>query len=192
MHRLVVTAVVAIAVIVGPVAAGPAQANDDPSSEITFYDAHGDVSRGHDIQRVFVDNDNRHVRIKLWHRDLRPTRQYSFRLYLNTELASQTPEVKAYGAFPNADYAACSTSTWSTSAVDGCDPEDAATQCRLDFIVHWQHDTTVFDFTRTQQCLAGASAVGVNISIKEYHPTSTRWDYARERRAWYPPVPRDT
>ena len=158
---------------------------------VTFQDAHGDVIRGHDIRKVLVDNDNGHIKVKVWHRDVRSGRQYSFRLYLNTDHSTWKPEVKVYGAFPDADYAACTTTTWSTDAVYGCDPEDRATQCRMDLAVRWKRDVTVFDFTRTWRCLAPASAVGVNVSFREYYPTQTRWDHALARQVWCPPVPRD-
>jgi hypothetical protein len=190
--RAIVTAVAAVSVVVATVAgAGAASANEDPASKVAFYDAHGDVSRGHDIRRVVVDNDD-HLQIKVWHRDLRSTRQYSFRLFLDTDPATSTPEVKAYGAFPNADYAACTTTSWSTGGTAGCDPEDSLVQCRLDVDVRWGRDVTRFDFTRTARCLAGATAVGVNVSFEEYHPSDTRWDFALARQVWYPPVPRDT
>ena len=58
--------------------------------------------------------------------------------------------------------------------------------------VRWERDVTRFDFTRTARCLAGATAVGVNVSFEEYHPSDTRWDFALARQVWYPPVPRDT
>jgi len=192
MNRPVVTALATVAIVVAPaVGTGAASANEDPASKVAFYDAHGDVERGHDIRRVVMDNDD-HLQIKVWHRDLRSTRQYSFRLFLNTDPSSSTPEVKVYGAFPNADYAACTTASWSTGASAGCDPEDRPTQCRLDVDVRWDRDVTRFDFTRTAQCLASASAAGVNVSFEEYHPADTRWDYALARHVWYPPVPRDT
>ena len=192
MQRVLVAAVAAYAVIAVPAMAGAASANEDPASVVAFHDDHGDVVRGHDIRRVLVDNDNGHIKVKVWHRDVRSRWQYSFRLYLNTDLSTSKPEVKVYGAFPNADYAACTTTTWSTDAVHGCDPEDRATQCQVDFAVRWKRDVTVFDFTRTGRCLAPASAVGVNVSFREYHPTHTRWDHALARQVWYPPVPRDT
>ena len=192
MNRALVSAIVTAAVVVAPVAgSGAASANDDPASKVAFFDARGDVDRGHDIRRVVVDNDD-HLQIRVRHRDLRSTRQYSFRLFLDTDPSSATPEVKAYGAFPNADFAACTTTSWSTGARAGCDPEDRSVQCRLDVDVRWGRDVTRFDFTRTAQCLAGASAVGVNVSFEEYHPSDTRWDYALDRHTWYPPVPRDT
>lgn len=179
------------AAISAPALTGVASANDDLASVVTFHDAHGDVARGHDLRKVKVDNDNNHVKIKVWHRDMRSTRQYSFRLYLNTDLSTSVPEVKVYGAFPNADYAACTTTTWSTDEVNGCDPEDRATQCRVNVDVLWQQDATVFDLTRTARCMSSASAVGVNVSFREYHPKGTRWDHALSRHVWYPPVPRD-
>ena len=187
-----VLAVVICAVVAAPALTGVAAANDDPASVVTFHDAHGDVVRGHDIRKVLVDNDNNHIRVKVWHRDLRSSRQYAFRLYLNTDLSTSAPEVKVYGAFPNADYAACTTTTWSTDAVNGCDPEDRATQCRVNVDVRWKQDATVFDLTRTEQCLSAALVVGVNLSFREYHPKQTRWDHALARHIWYPPVPRDT
>lgn len=190
--RVLVTAVATVAVVVAQIAGtGAASANEDPASKVAFFDKRGDVARGHDIRRVVVDNDDR-LQIRVWHRDLRSTRQYSFRLFLDTDPSSATPEVKAYGAFPNADYAACTTSSWSTGAVAGCDPEDQLVQCRLDVEVIWARDVTRFDFTRTAKCLAGASAVGVNVSFQEYHPSDTRWDHALARHVWYPLVPRDT
>ena len=191
--RALVTAVASVAVVVAPIVAttGTASANQDPASKVAFFDERGDVSRGHDIRRVVVDNDD-HLQIRVRHRDMRSTRQYAFRLFLDTDPSSTTPEVKAYGAFPNADYAACTTSSWSTSADAGCDPEDQLVQCRLDVEVSWARDVTRFDFTRTARCLAGASAVGVNVSFQEYYPSDTRWDHALARRVWYPPVPRDT
>jgi len=169
-----------------------ASANDDPASQVSFYDARGDVVRGHDIRRVQVDNEDDQITIKLWHRDLQKARQYSFRLYLDTESSTSTPEVKVYGAFPNADYAACLTTSWGTGATSGCDPEDQATQCRVDFGVQWDRDVTRFDFKRTARCLAGAAGLGVNVSIRQYFPGETRWDFARARHVWYPSVPRDT
>ena len=190
--RALVTAVATVAVVVAVVAGtGAVSANEDPASKVAFFDAREAVDRGHDIRRVAVDNDD-HLQIRVRHRDLRSTRQYSFRLFLDTDPSSATPEVKAYGAFPNADYAACTTSKWSTDAVAGCDPEDQLVQCRMDVEVSWARDVTRFDFTRTAKCLAGAGAVGVNVSFQEYYPSDTRWDHALARHVWYPPVPRDT
>jgi hypothetical protein len=192
MNRPIVTAVVSVGIVVAPAfGTAAASANEDLASKVAFYDAHGDVDRGHDIRRVVVDNDD-HLVIKVWHRDLRSTRQYSFRLFLDTDPSSPAPEVKAYGAFPNSDFAACTTTSWSTGATAGCDPEDQLTQCSLDVDVRWDSDVTRFDFTRTAQCLVSASAVGVNVSFEEFHPSDTRWDYALARHVWYPPVPRDT
>jgi hypothetical protein len=187
-----VLGIAASAAIASLALSGVAFANDDPGSVVRFHDSQGDVVRGHDISKVMVDNDSNHITIKVWHRDLRSTRQYSFRLYLNTDLATSVPEVKVYGAFPNADYAACTTTTWSTDAVNGCEPEDAATQCRVNVNVRWKQDATVFDLSRTARCLSAASAVGVNVSFREYYPRHTHWDHALARHVWYPPVPRDT
>jgi hypothetical protein len=185
-------AVAGLVVVAALTPVGAAWANDDAASVVTFHDTPRDVARGHDIRRVLVDNDNHHIRIKVWHRDLRSTRQYSFRLYLNTDLSTSAPEVKVYGAYPNSDYAACTTTTWSTDSGNGCDPEDRTTQCRVDVDVRWNQDATVFDFTRAAQCLSAASAVGVNVSFREYYPARTRWDHALATHVWYPPVPRDT
>jgi hypothetical protein len=96
-HVLVVAALVAVVALA---LTGVASANADPASVVTFHDVHGDVVRGHDIRRVMVDNDNNHIKIKIWHRDLRSSRQYSFRLYLDADLSTSVPEVKVYGAFP--------------------------------------------------------------------------------------------
>lgn len=161
----------------------------DPANVVTFRDPVGDVVRGHDIRKVRVRNGLAAVRVTVWHRDLRAARQYSFRMYLDTDPSTSTPEVKVYGAFPNADFVACTTGSWSTSARNGCDPERAVVQCRVNMDVRWARDVTTFEFLRTRRCLTDALPVRVNVSIKQYWPVDTRWDFAPGRRLWSRTVP---